>query len=75
MVTLFIGIILIIFGIFAIIPGGLLHWGQQVLNFLIGCTPILAFLIGFIALLIGIAEIKDKAAEKKDKSKEDKDKQ
>jgi len=70
MITLLIGLILIAFGIFAVLPGGPLQWGQKVLDFLMGGTPILAFLIGLIALLIGVADIKDKAAEKKEKQEE-----
>jgi len=68
MITLIIGLILVAFGIFAILPVGILNWGQHVLNFLMGSTPILAFLIGLVALLIGIAEIKDKATETKEKN-------
>ena len=71
MVALIIGLILIAFGVFAVLPGGLLQWGQQVLDFLMGGAPILAWLIGLVAVLIGVADIKDRAAEKKERKKEE----
>ena len=48
-----------------------MNWGTQVVEFLKGGGPILAFLIGIIALFIGIADIKDKIdAKKEEKSAE-----
>jgi hypothetical protein len=43
-----------------------LNWGPEVVQFLMGGAPILAFLIGIIALFIGIADIKDKIDAKKE---------
>ncbi len=72
MIALIIGIILLAFGVWAVLPGPFLTggiglgWGPDVLNFLRGGAPILGFLIGIIALFIGIADIKDKIDAKKE---------
>ena len=74
MIALIIGLILLAFGVWAVLPGPFpigLGWGPDVLNFLRGGAPILGFLIGIIALFIGIADIKDKIdAKKEEKSAE-----
>ena len=74
MIALIIGILLLAFGVWAVLPNGILFglgWGDQVVKFLTGGGPILAFLIGIIALFIGIADIKDKIdAKKEEKSAE-----
>jgi predicted membrane protein len=69
MVALLIGLILILFGVYAVLPiqsVGFLNWAQDVLTFLRGGAPILAFLIGLISFFIGIADIKDKIEAKKE---------
>jgi hypothetical protein len=69
MVALLIGIIGILFAVWAVLPQSFpigLDWGQQVIAFLQGGVPILALLIGIIAFFIGIADIKDKIEEKKE---------
>jgi predicted Kef-type K+ transport protein len=69
MIALIIGIILLAFGVWSVLPYGFpmgLNWGPQVVQFLMGGAPILAFLIGIIALFIGIADIKDKIDAKKE---------
>ena len=69
MVALLIGLILILFGVYAVLPIqsiGFLNWSQDVLTFLRGGAPILAFLIGLISFFIGIADIKDKIEAKKE---------
>jgi uncharacterized membrane protein len=69
MIALIIGIILLAFGVWAVLPYSFpmgLNWGPQVVQFLMGGAPILAFLIGIIALFIGIADIKDKIDAKKE---------
>lgn len=74
MIALIIGILLLAFGVWAVLPFDFpigLNWGTQVVEFLKGGGPILAFLIGIIALFIGIADIKDKIdAKKEEKSAE-----
>ena len=70
MVALFVGIILILFCVFACLPSALcgfgLTWGADVVNFLKGCAPVLAAFIGLIAVFIGFADIKDKKEAKKE---------
>ena len=69
MIALIIGIVLLVFGVWAILPNTVLFglgWGPQVVQFLMGGAPILALLIGVISLFIGIADIKDKIDAKKE---------
>ncbi len=69
MIALIIGIVLLVFGVWAILPNTVLFglgWGPQVVQFLMGGGPILALLIGIISLFIGIADIKDKIDAKKE---------
>ena len=77
MIALIIGMLLVIFGVYAILPlnsPGFLNWSREVLVFLKGGAPILALLIGLIAFFIGIADIKDKIEAKKEE-KEEKEKE
>lgn len=72
MSALLIGILVILFGVYAVIPGiswGL-QWGPYVLDVLRGAIPLIALLIGLLAVLIGIADIKDKIQSKKEESEE-----
>lgn len=76
MIALIIGILCILFTVWAILPFELpmgLNWGEQIVNFLMGGGPILSLLIGIIAFFIGIADIRDKIEEKKE-LKEEKEK-
>lgn len=70
MVALIVGILLILFCVFACIPaeafGFGLTWGPEVISFLKGCAPVLAAFIGLMAVFIGIADIKDKNEAKKE---------
>ena len=73
MVALIIGIIGILFAVWAALPLEFpmgLNWGSQIITFLQGGGPILALLIGIIAFFIGIADIKDKIEEKKELNEE-----
>ena len=73
MIALLIGIILVLFGVYAVLPmnsPGFLNWSQEVLAFLRGGVPIVAFMIGLIAFFIGIADIKDKIEAKKEEKEE-----
>lgn len=76
MIALLIGLILILFGVYAVIPVnmvGFLNWTQDVLAFLRGGAPIMAFFIGLISFFIGIADIKDKIEAKKEEKSEQKE--
>ena len=59
MAALIIGLLLILFCVFACLPMGL-AWGATVVAFLKGCAPVLAAFIGRGSVFIGIADIKDK---------------
>lgn len=69
MVALIVGAILIVFAIFACVPGPL-GWWSDVINFLKGSLPVLAAFIGLIAVFIGIADIKDRIEAKKEEAEE-----
>jgi uncharacterized membrane protein HdeD (DUF308 family) len=71
MVALIVGIIVLIFGIIAILPMGL-NWWHDVLLFLRGCVPVIAILIGLLAIVIGIADIKDQIEAKKEEQEQEK---
>ncbi len=73
MIALLIGLILVLFGVYSVLPissPGFLNWSQEVLAFLRGGVPIVAFLIGLVAFFIGIADIKDKIEAKKEEKEE-----
>ncbi len=70
MVALIVGIILILFTVFAAIPAHLfgfgLGWGEYILLFLRGGLPILSAFVGLIAVFIGIADLRDKKEAEKE---------
>lgn len=72
MLALTIGLVLILFTVFAAIPPDLfgfgLGWGHEILLFLRGGLPIFTAFIGLIAVFIGIADIKDKQDAKKEEA-------
>ncbi|MBN2531439.1 MAG: hypothetical protein JXB88_01035 [Spirochaetales bacterium] len=73
MIALIIGIICILFTVWAILPFSFpmgLNWGNEIIKFLMGGGPILSLLIGIIAFFIGIADIRDKIEEKKELKEE-----
>jgi len=70
MISIIIGIILIAFTVFAVLPSCPLNWGPEVIAFLKGLAPVLAAAIGFVAIFIGVADIKDKKEAKKEAEEE-----
>jgi hypothetical protein len=72
MVALIVGIILILFTVFAALPtevlGFGLGWGNDILLILRGGLPILAAFVGLVAVFIGIADLKDKKEAKKEEA-------
>ena len=66
MVLLLLGIILVAFCVFAVLPMGPLAWGQDVILFLKGCAPVVSPFFGLILLFIGAADIKDKNEAKRE---------
>lgn len=69
MVALIVGIVLIAFAVFAVLPGPLAWWAD-VLAFLRGSLPVMAAFIGLIAAFIGVADIKDRIEAKKEEAEE-----
>ncbi len=71
MVALIVGVVFILFAVYAVLPyPWALDWLEPVLDFLMGGLPILAVFIGLIAVFIGIADIKDKMEAKKEEQQE-----
>ena len=65
MVAFIVGIVLIAFSVFAVVPSGL-NWVGHVLAFLQGAIPVFCAIIGLIAIFVGIADIKDKSEARKE---------
>ncbi len=71
MIALTIGIVLVLFAVYAVLPvSWSLQWWPQVIEFLKGGVPILAVFIGLIAFFVGVADIKDKMEAKKEEQEE-----
>lgn len=71
MVALIVGIVLLFFGVYAVLPVSWSpQWGAYVVEFLKGSVPILALIIGLVALFIGIADIKDKIEAQKEEEED-----
>jgi hypothetical protein len=68
MKSLIVGLIIIAAAVFAILDGFGLGWGANVVDFLKGGLPVIAFIIGIITIFIGIADMKDRADAKKENS-------
>ncbi|MCH5283225.1 MAG: hypothetical protein J1E59_06205 [Treponema sp.] len=66
MASLILGIIFIAFTVFSVLPAAPLAWGDNVIEFLKGCLPVLSAFVGLVAILIGIADIKDKKESKRE---------
>ncbi len=74
MVALTIGIILVLFAVYSVLPVSWgLQWWPDVVQFLKGGVPILAVFIGLIAFFVGVADIKDKREAKKEEEEEKKE--
>ena len=66
-----VGILLILFAIFTILPfPWSLNWGDEVILFIKGGLPVLSVLIGVISFFVGIADIRDKIEVKREEEKE-----
>jgi len=71
MIALTIGIVLILFAVYAVLPvSWSLQWWPDVIQFLKGGVPILAVFVGLIAFFVGVADIKDKMEAKKEEQEE-----
>ena len=75
MIALTIGIVLVLFAVYAVLPvSWSLQWWPQVIEFLKGGVPIIAVFIGLIAFFVGVADIKDKQEAKKEEAEEKEEK-
>ena len=71
MIALTIGIILIVFAVYSVLPASWsLQWWPEVIQFLKGGVPILSIFIGLIAFFVGVADIKDKMEARKEEAEE-----
>ncbi|MGP1459434.1 MAG: hypothetical protein ACTTKL_09010 [Treponema sp.] len=66
MISLALGVILIAFSVFAVLPSMPLNWGAEVIAFLKGSAPVFAAFVGLICLFIGAADIKDRNEARKE---------
>jgi hypothetical protein len=70
MKALLLGLVILAFAVFAVLPpaavGFGLGWWEDVLTFLRGALPVIAAFVALIAVFIGIADIKDRAEAKKE---------
>jgi hypothetical protein len=74
MVALFVGLVLIFFAVYAVLPvPWSLQWWQDVLAFLRGGVPIMALFVGLVAFFIGVADIKDKVESRREEEQEKKE--
>jgi len=71
MIALLIGIILVLFALYAVLPfSWAINWWPDVIRFLKGGLPLMALFIGLISFFVGIADIKDKIESRKEEDEE-----
>ena len=71
MVALLVGLLLIAFAVFAVLPfPWALSWWPEVVQFLRGGVPLMAVFIGIISFFVGVADIKDKIETKREEAEE-----
>ncbi len=72
MIALFIGVVLIVFAVYAVLPfPWALAWWPELVQFLKGGIPLLAVFVGLISFFVGVADIKDKIESKKEEESEE----
>ena len=71
MIALLIGIILVLFAVYAVLPfPWAINWWPDVIRFLKGGLPLMALFIGLISFFVGIADLKDKIESRKEEEEE-----
>lgn len=74
MVALLVGLLLIAFAVFSVLPfPWALRWWPEVVQFLKGGVPLIAVFIGIISFFVGVADIKDKIETKREEVEEEED--
>jgi hypothetical protein len=72
MIALLIGILLVLFAVYSVLPfSWSLNWWPDVIQFLKGGIPLVAVLIGLISFFVGVADIKDKIESRKEEQEEE----
>jgi cell shape-determining protein MreC len=72
MIALLIGILLILFAVYSVLPfSWSLNWWSDVIQFLKGGVPLIAVFIGLISFFVGVADIKDKIESKREEEEEE----
>jgi len=72
MIALFIGVLLILFAVYAVLPfPWALGWWPDVVQFLKGGVPLISVFIGLISFFVGVADIKDKIESRKEEQEEE----
>ena len=72
MIALLIGILLILFAVYSVLPfSWSLNWWSDVILFLKGGVPLIAVFVGLISFFVGVADIKDKIESKKEEEEEE----
>ena len=64
MKTLIIGFAVIGVAVLSVLPSGL-NWGSDVLSFLRGSIPIVAFFVSLILIFLGVSNIADRVSGKR----------
>ena len=71
MVALLIGLILVVFAVYSLLPVPWSPgWWDEMLEFLKGGIPIVAVLIGLVSFFVGVADIKDKIEARREEEEE-----
>ena len=71
MVALLIGLLLVLFAVYAVLPfSWSLNWWPDLMRFLKGGIPLIALFVGLISFFVGIADLKDRAETRKEEAEE-----
>ena len=71
MVALLIGLLLVLFAVYAVLPfSWSLNWWPDLVRFLKGGIPLIALFVGLISFFVGVADLKDRAETRKEEAEE-----
>ncbi|MBQ0165585.1 MAG: hypothetical protein KBT02_00575 [Treponema sp.] len=72
MLAIVLAVILLAFAVVAWLPGGF-GWSAEIIAFLKGFCPFLAFFLAIVCIFVGIADIKDKQEARKEEEETEKE--
>lgn len=72
MLAIVLAVILLAFAVVAWLPGGF-GWSAEIIAFLKGFGPFLAFFLAIVCIFVGIADIKDKQEARKEEEETEKE--